>query len=80
VAAPSSSSPKPGIEIPFGRRSDIVEIVVTGESREAWRLVGATVLVTSWLLLLLVGHPLGLAVHLLLLAGLLIAPWRLARL
>jgi hypothetical protein len=43
------------------------------------RLVGATVLLVAWLLLLLFGHPLGLAVHLLLAGALLMVPWRLAR-
>ena len=43
------------------------------------RLVGATVLLVAWLLLLLFGHPLGIAVHLLLAGAVLIAPWRLVR-
>jgi hypothetical protein len=43
------------------------------------RLVTATVLVVVWLLLLLFGHPLGLAVHLLLAGALLVVPWRLVR-
>jgi hypothetical protein len=43
------------------------------------RLVGATVLLVAWLLLLLSGHPLGLAVHLLLAGALVLAPWRLVR-
>jgi hypothetical protein len=43
------------------------------------RLVAATVLVVAWLLLLLFGHPLGFAVHLLLAGALLVVPWRLVR-
>jgi hypothetical protein len=45
--------------------------------RDGARLVAATALVAGWLLLLLFGHPLGIAVHLLLLAGLVVVPWRL---
>lgn len=48
-------------------------------ARDAWRLVAATALLCAWLLALLFGHPLGLAVHLALLAALLIVPWRLLR-
>ena len=40
------------------------------------RLLGATVLLVAWLLLLLIGHPSGLAVHLLL-AGALLMAWNL---
>ena len=43
------------------------------------RLVAATALLVAWLLLLLFGHPLGLAVHLLLIGSLLVVPWRLVR-
>ena len=43
------------------------------------RLVAATALLVAWLLLLLFGHPLGLAVHLLLVGALLVVPWRLVR-
>ena len=47
--------------------------------RDGLRLVAATALLIAWLLLLLLGHPLGAAVHLLLAAALIVAPWRLAR-
>ena len=45
--------------------------------RDGFRLVGATALLAAWLLLLLFGHPLGVAVHLLLAAALFVVPWRL---
>jgi hypothetical protein len=45
--------------------------------RDGARLLAATALLAAWLLLLLFGHPLGVAVHLLLLAGLAVVPWRL---
>ena len=45
--------------------------------REGARLLAATALLAAWLLLLLFGHPLGVAVHLLLLASLAVVPWRL---
>ena len=47
--------------------------------RDGLRLVAATALLIAWLLFLLLGHPLGLAVHVLLAAALLVVPWRLAR-
>lgn len=47
--------------------------------RDSARLLGATALLIAWFLLLLFGHPLGLAVHLLLAAALLVVPWRLVR-
>jgi hypothetical protein len=47
--------------------------------RDGLRLVAATALLIVWLLLLLLGHPLGKAVHLLLAAALVVVPWRLAR-
>ena len=45
--------------------------------RDTWRLVASTALAAAWMLLLLFGHPLGAAVHVLLLAALLVVPWRL---
>ena len=48
-------------------------------ARDTWRMVAATALVCAWLLLLLFGHPLGAAVHLALLAALVVLPWRLLR-
>ena len=48
-------------------------------SRESLRLLGATALLIAWILLLLFGHPLGLAVHLLLAGALIVLPWRLIR-
>jgi hypothetical protein len=47
--------------------------------RDGLRLVAATALLIAWLLLLLLGHPLGVTVHLLLAAALIVAPWRLVR-
>ena len=47
--------------------------------RDGLRLVAATALLIAWLLFLLLGHPLGLAVHILLAAALIVVPWRLAR-
>jgi hypothetical protein len=47
--------------------------------RDGARLVAATVLMVAWLLLLLFGHPLGPAVHLLLAGALVVVPWRLVR-
>ncbi|HEX2463266.1 MAG TPA: hypothetical protein VHR17_01500 [Thermoanaerobaculia bacterium] len=47
--------------------------------RDGVRLVAATALLVAWLLLLLFGHPLGLAVHLILIGALLVVPWRLVR-
>jgi Flp pilus assembly protein TadB len=55
----------------------------TGRETSRWggrdnaRLAAATALLVAWLLLLLFGHPLGVAVHLLLLAALAVVPWRL---
>jgi hypothetical protein len=48
-------------------------------ARDGLRLVAATALFVAWLLLLLFGHPLGIAVHLLLAGALLVLPWRLVR-
>jgi len=48
-------------------------------TRDTARLVTASLLLSVWLLLLLFGHPLGAAVHLLFLAGLAVMPWRLLR-
>jgi hypothetical protein len=50
-----------------------------GSGGDVARLIGATALLAGWLLLLLFGHPFGLAVHLALAAALAIAPWRLLR-
>ena len=47
--------------------------------RDGLRLVAATALFIAWLLFLLLGHPLGVAVHLFLAAALIVAPWRLVR-
>jgi Flp pilus assembly protein TadB len=48
-------------------------------NRDSARLVAASALIAAWLLLLLFGHPLGAAVHVALVAGLAILPWRLVR-
>jgi hypothetical protein len=47
--------------------------------RDGLRLFAATALLIAWLLFLLLGHPLGPAVHVLLVAALIAVPWRLAR-
>lgn len=47
--------------------------------RDGLRLVAATALLIAWLLLLLLGHPFDIAVHLLLAAALIVTPWRLVR-
>jgi hypothetical protein len=43
------------------------------------RLAAAFALLSAWLVLLLLGSPLGAAVYLLLLAALAVFPWRLLR-
>lgn len=43
------------------------------------RLATAFALLSAWLVLLLVGSPLGAAVYLLLVAALVVFPWRLLR-
>ena len=43
------------------------------------RLAASLALLSAWLVLLLLGSPLGIAVYLLLLAALAVFPWRLLR-
>ena len=43
------------------------------------RLVAALALLSAWLVLLLLGSPLGAFVYLLLVAALVVFPWRLLR-
>jgi len=48
-------------------------------ARDGLRLIAATALFVVWFALLLFGHPLGIAVHLLLAGALVVLPWRLVR-
>ena len=43
------------------------------------RLAASVALLSAWLVLLLLGSPLGIAVYLLLVAALAVFPWRLLR-
>jgi hypothetical protein len=47
--------------------------------RSELRLLVAAALIPAWLLLLFTGHPFGGATHLLLVAALVVFPWRAAR-
>jgi hypothetical protein len=71
-SADRGSQPTPGRTQPKGAEQ-------ARERAPIGRLAAAFALLSAWLVLLLVGSPLGAAVYLLLVAALAVFPWRLLR-